>query len=85
MLFFSKRQGLGFLRECDVPCQIRSYPNVDQFIGEIVASGKATLKELKTVYTLEDAYDLYEIIAVNKYNEWKLMEYYSKQAKKGRK
>jgi hypothetical protein len=29
----------------------------------------ATLHELQTVYSLEDALDMYEIIAVNAYNE----------------
>ena len=28
-----------------------------------------TLNELQTVYSAEDAYDLYEILSVNKYNE----------------
>lgn len=42
---------------------------MDGFIGAIVASGKATLNELRTIYTLEEAFDLWEIIAVTRYNE----------------
>ena len=58
------------------------YPNVDPFIGSIVASKQATLHELKTVYTLEDAYNLYEIIAVTRYNEYLAIEGAKKGAKK---
>jgi hypothetical protein len=45
------------------------FPNVDGIIGCIVESGKATLNELKTVYDLEDAMDLFEIIVVGRFNE----------------
>lgn len=31
--------------------------------------GLASLGELQTTYTLEDAFDLYEVIAVNNHNE----------------
>lgn len=33
----------------------------------------ATLYELQTVYSLDDAVDLYEIAAVNAYNEWRAL------------
>lgn len=35
----------------------------------IISKRFATLYELQTVYSLEDALDMYEIIAVNGYNE----------------
>ena len=35
----------------------------------VVISGKATLHELQTVYSLRDLYDLLEIISVDNYNE----------------
>jgi hypothetical protein len=35
----------------------------------IVSNGRATLAELQSVYGLEDAYDLLEIIQVDAYNE----------------
>jgi hypothetical protein len=38
--------------------------------GTIIQYGKATLRELNTVYTLEDAFDLFEVIAVNAMNEY---------------
>jgi hypothetical protein len=37
-------------------------------IGAIVSSGKASLIELQTVYGLEDAYDLLEVISVDAHN-----------------
>lgn len=38
-------------------------------VGTIVSRRLATLYELQTIYSYEDALDLYEIIAVNNYNE----------------
>ena len=43
-------------------------------IGVIISRRLATLYELQTVYSLDDAADLYEIAAVNNYNEWKASE-----------
>ena len=54
---------------------------MDGFIGAIVASGKATLKELKESYTLEDAFDLWEVIAVTNYNEFLAIEHARKANK----
>lgn len=46
----------------------------------VVASGKATLAELKTVYTLEELFQLAGIIVTDKYNEWRA----NKRANKNR-
>ena len=46
------------------------YKNLDGFIGAIVAEARATLNELKTIYSLEDAFLLFETIAVTRYNEY---------------
>jgi len=43
---------------------------VDPIIGALVANKYATMHELNTVYTIEQAYDLYEILAVTRYNEF---------------
>jgi hypothetical protein len=43
---------------------------VDNLIGQIVASEKATLHELRTIYSLEDAFTLWEADIIPKYNEW---------------
>jgi hypothetical protein len=57
------------------------FQNIDGFIGAIVADGKATLNELKTIYTLEDAFLMWEVIAVTRYNEYLAMEHAKKQQK----
>ena len=43
-------------------------------LGVIITRRLATLEELQTVYSLDDAAALYEIAAVNNYNEWRAME-----------
>ena len=35
-----------------------------------MSSRMATLNELKTIYSLEDAMDMYEAYIIPKYNEW---------------
>lgn len=52
----------------------KDYVNIGSMIGTLIASRVATLYELQTVYSLEDAFDLYEAIAIPKYNEWKRYE-----------
>jgi hypothetical protein len=43
-------------------------------VGVIVARRLATLHELETVYSYEDALNMAEIIAVQNYNEWAAAE-----------
>lgn len=45
-----------------------AYPNVPALIGACVSSGRATLRELDTVYGLQDLHDLLEIAAVDAHN-----------------
>lgn len=42
--------------------------------GVLITRRLATLYELQTIYSFDDAVDLYEIVAVNNYNEWRQME-----------
>lgn len=51
-----------------------NYPTVPGMIGVIVSRRLATLHELQTVYSMDDAADLYEIVAVNNYNAWRSAE-----------
>lgn len=51
-----------------VKVKLLHYPNVSRMIGLIVSSGKATLHELDTVYSIEDAYDLLEISIIDSQN-----------------
>lgn len=39
-------------------------------LGLIISEGKATLNELRTIYSLEDAFLLWECIIVPKINEY---------------
>ena len=50
------------------------FRNLDDLIGTIISSGKATLNELRTVYSLEDAFLIWEADIVPKYNEYRAME-----------
>lgn len=38
-------------------------------IGTVVSAGKATLHELDTVYSVEDVYDMLEVLAVDAHNQ----------------
>ena len=51
-----------------------NYPSFPAMLAVIITRKLATLYELQTVYSLDDAADLYEIAAVNNYNEWKSAE-----------
>ncbi len=76
--FFSKWENLDFLRKFRAEAPSVDFKNVDGFIAAIIADRQATLNELKTIYTLEDAFDLWEIIAVTRYNEYLAIEYAQK-------
>lgn len=39
-------------------------------ISQVIHNGRATLNELRTVYSFEDLYRLWEIDYVPMYNEW---------------
>ena len=54
--------------------QTKGYVNIGGLIGTLIANKVATLYELQTVYSLKDAMDMYEAIAVPKYNEWKISQ-----------
>lgn len=45
--------------------------NVPRIIGALVSSRLATLHELQTVYGVRDAYDLLEVLNVDRYNSRK--------------
>lgn len=43
---------------------------MSRLIGDIVSAKMADLHELQTIYSLEDAYNLYEILQVDLYNQY---------------
>jgi len=49
----------------------RQYPNIPSLFGFLIAQKAATLHELRTIYSFEDAMYMYEAISVPKYNEWR--------------
>lgn len=49
-------------------------------MGQLVSEKVATLHELKTVYTLEDAHLMYEALYVKGQNEWLANERAMKKA-----
>ena len=51
-----------------------NYKNVDQLVGFLIERKAATLYELKTVYTLEDALNMQEALEVPLINQWYAME-----------
>jgi hypothetical protein len=44
------------------------YKNVPRVIGILISSKMATLHELETVYDIEGAYDMLEILSVDAFN-----------------
>jgi hypothetical protein len=70
LLFFSGWATLDCFRGIRPKADYVSYKNIDGFIGTIVDSGKATYHELKTVYSLEEALKIWEVIAVSRYNQY---------------
>lgn len=51
--------------------QAKEYQNINGLVGCLVANGLATLNELRTIYSLEDAMDMYEAYIIPRFNEWK--------------
>ena len=44
--------------------------NLDPVIAQVLESGKATLFELKTVYSMEDLFNMWEVTYTTIYNKW---------------
>jgi hypothetical protein len=69
--FFARRRRLGFdLSDHDEVGGLADYPNVPTLIAIALSAGQphVTLRELQTVYSLEDLYDLVEVYLVNAHN-----------------
>ena len=58
----------------------KEYPNIPYLFGLLISRRIASLHELRTVYSYEDAVYMYEAIMVPKYNEW--LAYERAKAKK---
>ena len=75
MQFFSQRDGLDFLKKYRSTVPNENTRNVSQLFSTIIGERLATLHELKSIYTLEEAYILWEIVTVKYYNQWLAAEY----------
>lgn len=59
------------MNQVDDDYHAKEYQNVNGLVGCLIANGMATLNELRTIYSLEDAMDMYEAYIIPKFNEWK--------------
>lgn len=60
----------------------KEYPNIPPILGFLVSRRVCSLHELRTIYSLQDAYWMYESVAVPKYNEWKESKAYEARRRK---
>jgi len=86
--FFRERRVIGALQEDhdaptdrDAPATLIQTENVPGRIDALIRSGKATLHELQTVYSLRDLYDLLEIASIEAYNRRQWDKFESLKAK----
>lgn len=49
-------------------------------VAQVIESGKASLRELREVYSMEDLYNLWEVTYTLKYNQWVRSERIRKEA-----
>lgn len=63
--FYARRQ-----LKIDAPeaSGLADYPNVSRVIGAVVSAKMATMRELDENYSLEDVYDMLEVVAVDAHN-----------------
>jgi len=81
--FFSQRRPLEFLERVRQKYEIQNCPNIHPLIATIISSGKATIYELKTIYSVEDAFMIWEVISVDGYNEYAISQEIEKNSKRG--
>lgn len=68
----------------NAPVTLLQCVNIPLLITILVNNKMATYHELDTFYSLEDAWNLLEILQVSRYNENKLMEHSRKNDKRNR-
>ena len=65
--FFAGRRALD-LNPGAADGRLLAYQNVSGIVGTLVSARLATLAELQSVYSVEDAYDMLEVLAVDNHN-----------------
>jgi hypothetical protein len=46
------------------------FKNIPPLIGNLISGGMATLAELQSVYSLEDAFMMQEVLLLKNYHSW---------------
>ena len=60
----------------EVPCRQIQNKNLTRVISGLVASRMCTLHELQTVYSYEDALNLWDVVCISSFNEYLLNKHY---------
>jgi hypothetical protein len=66
----------------NIGSELIDYANVPRAIGSLVSAKMATLHELSTVYGIEDAHLMLEVMTVDAHNRNELAEAERKQARR---
>ncbi len=83
-VFFFDYEAIAQIPRDNGSSKSASYKNVDGIIGVILSEGKATLKELREDYNIQDAMIMYESIMVPKINQYWAQKDAERKAKRGR-
>lgn len=62
--------GSAWRAECDQIKGLAGFDNMTPLIGRLVSAGMATLHELDTYYSLQDAMLMDEVLSKRNYNAW---------------
>lgn len=81
--FLAARKLLPKLNLGDVVPGLLDYPNLPRSIGAVVSSDKATLRECQEYYSIEDVYNMLEVIAIDAHNRRVMDEYARRKGKQG--
>ena len=74
--FFAERKPVqlprwaGFRADCEGVRGVASYANIPPLAGRLISARLASLAELKTVLTYEDAVNLDEVLLLDNYHKW---------------
>lgn len=63
----------------DIP-GLLEYSNLPPTIGALVSTGKATLHECETVYSIEDVYLMLEVVIIDAHNRHVADEWHKRNA-----
>lgn len=64
----------------DLAPGLKDYPNVPKTIGAVLSCRVATYHELQSVYSLEDVYDMLEVVAVDAQNRTIIARHANREA-----